>query len=80
MNTSFVYERLYKEYRPVVYSYISARLSSREDAEDLCQHVFVKLYKALETFDISLIDHVIICDDRFFSFSDDRVYLADRPA
>lgn len=51
MNTSFVYERLYKEYRPMVYSYISARLSSREDAEDLCQHVFVKLYKALDTFD-----------------------------
>ena len=31
-------------------------------------------------FDISLIDHVIVCDDRFFSFSDDRVYVANRPA
>ena len=51
MNTSFVYERLYREYRPVVYSYISARLSSREDAEDLCQHVFEKLFHALDTFD-----------------------------
>ena len=51
MDNSFAYERLYKEYRPTVYAYISARVSSREDAEDLCQHVFVKLYKALETFD-----------------------------
>ena len=51
MDTSFAYERLYKEYRTTVYAYISARVSSREDAEDLCQHVFVKLYKALETFD-----------------------------
>lgn len=51
MNTSPVYEKLYEEYRPTVYSYISARVSSREDAEDLCQQVFVKLYKALETYD-----------------------------
>ena len=50
----------------------------RPGHEDLTQTMVIK--KALETFDISLIDHVIICDDRFFSFSDDRVYLADRPA
>jgi RNA polymerase sigma-70 factor (ECF subfamily) len=51
MDTSVNYERIYREYRPTVYAYISARVSYREDAEDLCQHVFVKLYKALETFD-----------------------------
>lgn len=51
MNTSLVYERLYREYRPTVLAYISARVSSREDAEDLCQNVFVKLYRALETYD-----------------------------
>ena len=50
----------------------------RPGKEDLTQTMVIK--KALETFDISLIDHVIVCDDRFFSFSDDRVYVADRPA
>ena len=32
-----------------------------------------KLKKALETFDISLIDHIIVCDDRYYSFSDERI-------
>lgn len=31
------------------------------------------LKKASDTFSISLIDHIIICDDCFFSFADDRV-------
>ena len=43
--------------------------------EDLEQTAAMK--KATGTFDISLLDHVIVCDDRFFSFADDRVCLAD---
>lgn len=35
------------------------------------------LKKALVTFDISLIDHVIISDDRFFSFADERVEISE---
>lgn len=31
-----------------------------------------QLKNAANTFDISLLDHVIVCDDRFFSFADDR--------
>lgn len=31
------------------------------------------LRKALITFDISLIDHVIISDDSFFSFAEERI-------
>ncbi|MBP3270513.1 MAG: DNA repair protein RadC [Bacteroidales bacterium] len=31
--------------------------------------------RAAGTFSISLLDHIIICDDRFFSFSNDRVYV-----
>lgn len=31
------------------------------------------LKKAADTFDISLLDHIIFCDDRFFSFADDGV-------
>ena len=31
--------------------------------------------KAAGTFDISLLDHIIICDDRYFSFSNEKVYV-----
>lgn len=34
------------------------------------------LRKAASTFGISLIDHVIVCDDCFYSFADDSVYNA----
>ncbi len=33
------------------------------------------LKKAAETFDISLIDHIIIADDRYYSFADEAVSL-----
>ena len=32
-----------------------------------------RLKAAMETFDISLVDHVVMCDDRFYSFSDERM-------
>ena len=31
------------------------------------------LKKALDTFDISLLDHIVIADDRYYSFADDSV-------
>lgn len=34
------------------------------------------LKKASHTFDISLIDHVIVCDDSYYSFAEDRVVIA----
>ena len=51
MIPPFFYENIYKQYRPIVFSYISARVASREDAEDLCQEVFLKLAGALENYD-----------------------------
>ena len=51
MISPFLYESIYRKYRPIVFSYISQRVASREDAEDLCQDVFVKLSRALETYD-----------------------------
>ena len=36
-----------------------------------------RIKKAANTFDIALLDHIIICDDCFFSFADDRVTMAD---
>lgn len=32
-----------------------------------------KLRKALEFFDISLIDHIVVCDDRYYSFADECI-------
>ncbi len=43
----------------------------RPSKEDMLQTRLVK--KAAETLGICLLDHVIICDDRFYSFSEDRV-------
>lgn len=42
--------------------------------EDLAQTAAMK--KAASTFDISMADHVIICDDRYYSFADDKVYVS----
>ena len=44
-------EQFYTEYRDTVLAYISARVSSYEDAQDLCQEVFIKFFRALERFD-----------------------------
>lgn len=35
-----------------------------------------QLKKALNSLGLSLLDHIIVCDDRFYSFSDERIYLA----
>ena len=32
-----------------------------------------QLKRALSTFGISLVDHIILCDDRFYSFSDESM-------
>ena len=36
-----------------------------------------RMKKAANTFDISLLDHIIICDDCYFSFADDRVTIVE---
>lgn len=36
-----------------------------------------RMKKAANTFDIALLDHIVICDDCYFSFADDRVTAAD---
>ncbi len=43
--------RLYTEYRGRVLGYIRARVSSREDAEDLCEDVFLKILRASGSYD-----------------------------
>lgn len=42
--------------------------------EDLEQTAGMR--KAMATFDITLLDHIIICDDRFYSFAEESTYLA----
>ena len=37
-----------------------------------------RMKKAANTFDIALLDHIIICDDCYFSFAADRVTIAER--
>ena len=51
MKLSFSPDQLYNKYRPIVMSYISARITCNEDAEDICGDVFVKLFGLLESYD-----------------------------
>ena len=44
-------ERIYIEFRPKVLSYISSRVNNPDDAEDLCEDVFLKAFRAADTFD-----------------------------
>ncbi len=43
--------KLYTEYRDRVLGYIRARIRDREDAEDLCQDVFEKVFRAAGRYD-----------------------------
>ena len=42
---------LYTAYRGKVLSYIRARVNNREDAEDLCQDVFEKVFRAADRYE-----------------------------
>jgi len=44
-------EKLYSEYHGKVYSYLVSKLCNKENAEDLCSDVFVKIYSHLDEFD-----------------------------
>lgn len=44
-------EKIYKEFYPKVYQYLVNRMGSIEDAEDMAQTVFIKIYSKLDTFD-----------------------------
>ena len=44
-------EKIYKEFYPKVYQYLVNRMGSVEDAEDMAQTVFLKVYTKLDTFD-----------------------------
>ncbi|MCR4745724.1 MAG: sigma-70 family RNA polymerase sigma factor [Lachnospiraceae bacterium] len=42
---------IYEEYSPKVLAYIKARTDSKENAEDICSTVFLKVYEKLDSFD-----------------------------
>lgn len=44
-------EKIYKEFYPKVYQYLVNRMGSVEDAEDMAQTVFLKIFTKLDTFD-----------------------------
>ncbi|MCR5670544.1 MAG: sigma-70 family RNA polymerase sigma factor [Butyrivibrio sp.] len=51
MGTAVSKEQIYLDYRDKVFGYIRNHVNSAEDAEDLCEDVFVKIYSKLDTFD-----------------------------
>ena len=46
-------EKIYRDYYAKVLSYVSNRVNSREDAEDLTSDIFVKVFTAFSTYDES---------------------------
>jgi len=44
------FNRIYKKYKDAVYNYVFWRVYSEEDAIDITQEVFVKVYKGLANF------------------------------
>ena len=44
-------ERIYREFYPKVFGYLCNRAASRQDAEDLAQVVFLKVFENLERFE-----------------------------
>lgn len=44
-------QNIYREFYPKVFGYLSNRTGSTQDAEDLAQNVFVKVFTNLEQFD-----------------------------
>lgn len=46
-------DRIYQEYYHKVFQYLINRLGNQQDAEDLAQTVFVKVYGKIDTFDES---------------------------
>ena len=53
MNQTITQEEIYKEYRDKVYAYMIHRVRTSEDAEDLVNDVFVKVFDKLGSFDES---------------------------
>ncbi|MCR5453320.1 MAG: sigma-70 family RNA polymerase sigma factor [Lachnospiraceae bacterium] len=48
---NFEQEKIFREYHDKVFGYIISRVRTTEDAEDLCQDVFTKVFKKFSTFD-----------------------------
>ena len=46
-------DEIYEEYYQKVFSYINSRINNYHDSEDLCEDVFIKVFKNMEKFDES---------------------------
>lgn len=44
-------EQIYREYYPKVFGYLRSRVERIQDAEDLAQTVFIKVYSKMDMFD-----------------------------
>ena len=44
------FDRLVKQYEKLVFHVIYRLVNDKEDAEDICQEVFIKVYKSLKSF------------------------------
>jgi len=53
MSDKLLFENIYEEYRIKVLSYIRSKITNYQEAEDLCEDVFIKVYNKLDTYNES---------------------------
>lgn len=53
MKNELSIEQIYEEYYRRVFAYLNSRLNNYHDAEDLCEDVFAKVSRKINTFDQS---------------------------
>lgn len=53
MTNTISHEEIYTTYRDKVFSYIRSKINKYQDAEDLCEEVFIKVFQKIDTYDES---------------------------
>ena len=48
--SDFIFDKVYREYRDMIYNYIRVLVYDRQIAEDLTQEVFIRVFKSLGRF------------------------------
>lgn len=51
MKNDLLMNQIYEDYYQKVFSYLRSHVQNYHDAEDLCEEVFTKVFKKMDTFD-----------------------------
>lgn len=49
-KNNYSFESIYKEYKDIIYNLCCRYLNNRDEAEDACHDIFIKIYKSIDSF------------------------------